>query len=260
MYRSAGIDLFLGADWEGRGLGREAVGLLVRHLFESARPSPHHDRPRRRQRASDPLLRGRRVRARRDHAAVRAGRRRDVARRAADGAARRTRRYRSRLRERRPRRGCPASAQPRARASWPRASSSRCGCASAPSRAREEAPGDRLSGESFREQAEDLVLARAQLRQARRLGPRRSSSDPPVAVCSTVSYRPLRPRPISCIALCLILHFSPHQPGSGTHVACLTRMLRVSCSGPGRSGCTAWGTSSRRDRSPSRHRRRPTRR
>ncbi|MEA2660814.1 MAG: aminoglycoside 6-N-acetyltransferase [Chloroflexota bacterium] len=35
MYRSAGIDLFLGAEWEGRGLGREAVGLLVRHLLEA---------------------------------------------------------------------------------------------------------------------------------------------------------------------------------------------------------------------------------
>jgi aminoglycoside 6'-N-acetyltransferase len=35
MYRSAGIDLILGAEWEGRGLGREAVGLLVRHLLEA---------------------------------------------------------------------------------------------------------------------------------------------------------------------------------------------------------------------------------
>jgi aminoglycoside 6'-N-acetyltransferase len=35
MYRSAGIDLFLGAHWEGRGLAREAVGLVVRHLFEA---------------------------------------------------------------------------------------------------------------------------------------------------------------------------------------------------------------------------------
>ena len=34
MYRSAGIDLFIGEAWQGRGLGREAVGLLVRHLFE----------------------------------------------------------------------------------------------------------------------------------------------------------------------------------------------------------------------------------
>jgi aminoglycoside 6'-N-acetyltransferase len=34
MYRSAGIDLFLGSAWQGRGLGREAVGVLVRHLFE----------------------------------------------------------------------------------------------------------------------------------------------------------------------------------------------------------------------------------
>jgi aminoglycoside 6'-N-acetyltransferase len=35
QYRSAGIDLFLGAQWEGRGLGREAVGLLVAHLTET---------------------------------------------------------------------------------------------------------------------------------------------------------------------------------------------------------------------------------
>jgi aminoglycoside 6'-N-acetyltransferase len=33
-YRSAGIDLFLGSAWQGQGLGREAVGVLVRHLFE----------------------------------------------------------------------------------------------------------------------------------------------------------------------------------------------------------------------------------
>ena len=34
-YRSAGLDIFLGAAWEGRGLGREAVVLLVGHLIES---------------------------------------------------------------------------------------------------------------------------------------------------------------------------------------------------------------------------------
>lgn len=34
-YRSASIDLFLGAQWQRRGLGREAIGLLVRHLFEA---------------------------------------------------------------------------------------------------------------------------------------------------------------------------------------------------------------------------------
>ena len=32
-YRSAGIDLFLGAAWQGRGLGREAIEALVCHLF-----------------------------------------------------------------------------------------------------------------------------------------------------------------------------------------------------------------------------------
>jgi aminoglycoside 6'-N-acetyltransferase len=35
MYRSAAIDLFLGTEWQGRGLGREAIGVLVRHLFET---------------------------------------------------------------------------------------------------------------------------------------------------------------------------------------------------------------------------------
>ena len=35
QYRSAGIDLFLGESWQGRGLGREAVGVLVLHLIES---------------------------------------------------------------------------------------------------------------------------------------------------------------------------------------------------------------------------------
>ena len=34
QYRSAAIDLFLGAEWQGRGLGREAVGLLVDHLID----------------------------------------------------------------------------------------------------------------------------------------------------------------------------------------------------------------------------------
>ena len=34
MYRHAGVDIFLGAAWQGRGLGREAVAVLVRYLFE----------------------------------------------------------------------------------------------------------------------------------------------------------------------------------------------------------------------------------
>jgi aminoglycoside 6'-N-acetyltransferase len=34
-YRSAGIDIYLGADWQNRGLGREAIGVLVAHLFEA---------------------------------------------------------------------------------------------------------------------------------------------------------------------------------------------------------------------------------
>jgi aminoglycoside 6'-N-acetyltransferase len=34
QYRSAGLDVFLGAAWQGRGLGREAVAVLARHLVE----------------------------------------------------------------------------------------------------------------------------------------------------------------------------------------------------------------------------------
>jgi aminoglycoside 6'-N-acetyltransferase len=33
-YRHAGIDVFLGSEAQGRGLGREAVGLVARYLFE----------------------------------------------------------------------------------------------------------------------------------------------------------------------------------------------------------------------------------
>jgi aminoglycoside 6'-N-acetyltransferase len=35
QYRRAAIDIFLGAAWQGRGFGREAVEVLVRHLFET---------------------------------------------------------------------------------------------------------------------------------------------------------------------------------------------------------------------------------
>jgi aminoglycoside 6'-N-acetyltransferase len=34
QYHSAGIDVFLGSAWQGRGLGREAVALLARHLID----------------------------------------------------------------------------------------------------------------------------------------------------------------------------------------------------------------------------------
>ena len=34
MYRHAGIDIFLGTGFQGRGAGTEAVGLLARYLFE----------------------------------------------------------------------------------------------------------------------------------------------------------------------------------------------------------------------------------
>jgi len=33
-YRHAGIDIFLGQDYQGRGVGAEAIGLLARFLFE----------------------------------------------------------------------------------------------------------------------------------------------------------------------------------------------------------------------------------
>jgi aminoglycoside 6'-N-acetyltransferase len=33
-FRHAGIDIFLGERWQGRGLGREAIELIVRHLIE----------------------------------------------------------------------------------------------------------------------------------------------------------------------------------------------------------------------------------
>ncbi len=33
-YRHAGIDLFLATDYQGRGLGRDAVASMARHLFE----------------------------------------------------------------------------------------------------------------------------------------------------------------------------------------------------------------------------------
>jgi aminoglycoside 6'-N-acetyltransferase len=34
MYRHAGIDIYLGSGFQGRGAGREAVALLARYLFE----------------------------------------------------------------------------------------------------------------------------------------------------------------------------------------------------------------------------------
>lgn len=34
MYRHAGIDIYLGARWQGRGLGAEAIRLVARFLFE----------------------------------------------------------------------------------------------------------------------------------------------------------------------------------------------------------------------------------
>jgi len=34
-YRHAGIDLFVGARWQGRGIGPEAIRLVATHLFEA---------------------------------------------------------------------------------------------------------------------------------------------------------------------------------------------------------------------------------
>jgi aminoglycoside 6'-N-acetyltransferase len=34
-YHHAGIDLFLGAAWQGRGIGPEAIRLVARHLFDA---------------------------------------------------------------------------------------------------------------------------------------------------------------------------------------------------------------------------------
>ena len=33
-YRHAGIDLFVGAAWQGRGIGPDAIRLVARHLFD----------------------------------------------------------------------------------------------------------------------------------------------------------------------------------------------------------------------------------
>ena len=50
-YRSAGIDLFLGAPYHGRGLGTDAVRTMARHLFEdrghhrlTIYPAAHNER------------------------------------------------------------------------------------------------------------------------------------------------------------------------------------------------------------------------
>jgi aminoglycoside 6'-N-acetyltransferase len=34
MYRRAGLDIFVGRQWTGRGIGREAITAAVRHLFD----------------------------------------------------------------------------------------------------------------------------------------------------------------------------------------------------------------------------------
>ena len=53
----AGIDLFLGAPFHGRGLGTDAVRTMARHLIDDRGHHRLDDRPGRAQRARDPLLR-----------------------------------------------------------------------------------------------------------------------------------------------------------------------------------------------------------
>jgi aminoglycoside 6'-N-acetyltransferase len=87
MYRHAGIDIYLGTGFQGRGAGTEAVGLLARYLFEQR---GHHRLtidPGRGQRAGHPQLRQGRVPPGGRDAAVRARPRRPLPRRPADGPA-----------------------------------------------------------------------------------------------------------------------------------------------------------------------------
>ena len=62
-YRHAGIDMFLGTAWHGRGLGRDALRALVASPDPGPRPPPDHDRSRGLERACDPRLPGRRASA-----------------------------------------------------------------------------------------------------------------------------------------------------------------------------------------------------
>ena len=81
QYRSAGIDLSLHDDHQGKGYGSDAVRTVARYLFAER---GHHRLtidPARQKRARDPVLRAGRVQAGRRDAAVRTQRRRRVARR-----------------------------------------------------------------------------------------------------------------------------------------------------------------------------------
>ena len=87
MYRHAGIDVYLGGRFQGRGAGREAVALLAAFLFEwrghhriTIDPAAANER-------GDPQLRGGGIPPRRRDARVRARRRRPLPRRAPDGPA-----------------------------------------------------------------------------------------------------------------------------------------------------------------------------
>jgi hypothetical protein len=84
MYRHAGIDIFLSGRSQGRGNRCPAAGRLP---AQRARSSPVDHRPGGDQRAGHPLLRESRLPPRRLDAPVRAGSRRHVPRRAADGPA-----------------------------------------------------------------------------------------------------------------------------------------------------------------------------
>ena len=85
-YRHAAFDIFPSSAAQGRGLGREALDLAVRHLAACG----HHRftiDPARGQRAGDPLLRGGRLPPGRGHARIRARPRRRLARQPAHGPA-----------------------------------------------------------------------------------------------------------------------------------------------------------------------------
>ena len=70
------LDIGLAAAHQGRGLGPEAMRLVIDAHDRGARPPPLHDRPGGGQRAGDPRLRGGRLPARRRDAPLRARRRR----------------------------------------------------------------------------------------------------------------------------------------------------------------------------------------
>ena len=89
-YRHAGIDMFLGTAWHGRGLGRDALRALVRHLI---RDRGHHRITIDPAASNERAIRAYRAVGFRDvgrDARLRARPRRNLARRPVDGPARAT--------------------------------------------------------------------------------------------------------------------------------------------------------------------------